>query len=105
MTTTANTILAQLGGNRFLAMTGAKSLVGGADMLQFDLPRGFATNKANKVRVTLTASDLYRVSFYKWNARKLDMALIEETDGVHAEDLRAVFTRHTGLDCTLGRAA
>lgn len=100
--TVANTILAQLGGNRFLAMTGAKNLLDGGNHLQFDLPRGFSTNKATKCRVTLTDCDTYRVAFYKWNARKLEAVLVGEDDGVYAEDLRRIFTDRTGLDCTMG---
>lgn len=95
----ANTILAQLGGNRFLAMTGARNLVGGANALSFDLPHGFAKNKANKVRVTLTPVDEYRVEFFK--LYRLDLTTVGEVDGVQAEDLRQVFTTATGLDCLL----
>lgn len=97
----ATEILAQLGGSRFVAMNGAKNLINGGDYLQFDLPRGFSKNKAGKVRVTLTDSDLYRVAFYKWNARKLEMILVSEFDGIFAEDLRRTYTQETGLDCTL----
>lgn len=61
-TTIAQTILAQLGGNRFLAMTGARLLCDLGDGLAFNLPRG-AKNKANKVCIRL-AGDLYRVTFY-----------------------------------------
>ena len=57
MTTTAQIILAQLGGNRFLAMTGAKQLVDLGDGLQFSIGRG-AKNKANKVVVRLVG-DLF----------------------------------------------
>ncbi|MCB5201690.1 hypothetical protein LH464_04255 [Neorhizobium sp. T786] len=101
----AETILAQLGGNKFRAMTGAKSFVGGSDLLQFDLPRGFAANKATKVRITLDVSDTYTMAFYQWNAKKLDMKQLSEIPGVYADDIRRIFTSETGLDCTLGRAA
>ena len=53
-TTIAQTILAQLGGNRFLAMTGARLLCDLGDGLAFNLPRG-AKNKANKVCIRLAA--------------------------------------------------
>lgn len=98
--TTAQTILAQLGGNRFSAMTGAKNFVGGDDMLQFDLGRG-AKNKANKVRVTLTTADLYRLDFYRYNGRTFECPVVDTVDGVFAEDLRRIFTARTGFDTSL----
>lgn len=99
--TVANAILAQLGGSRFLAMTGAKNLVGEKDCLAFKLPRGFASNKATHCRITLDASDTYTVEFLKWNARKLDMATLSSEAGIYCDMLRRTFTEATGLDCTL----
>lgn len=99
--TTAGTILAQLGGNRFLAMTGARNLLNCSDALQFDLPRGSAKNKATKVRVTLTSADLYEVRFMRWNSRALLCDELGTVEDVYASDLRRVFTDATGLHCTL----
>ncbi|QIG75350.1 hypothetical protein EVC29_121 [Rhizobium phage RHph_Y52] len=96
MTTIANTILSQLGGARFCAMTGAKNLLNGGDYLQFDLGRG-ALNKATKCRVRLTENDLYTVTFYKWNRKALTMDVISETDGVFFDDLQRIFTGETGF--------
>ena len=96
----AKTILSQLGGSRFVAMTGAKDMMDTGNGLQFSIGRG-ASNKANKVRVTLLQSDTYKVEFFRWNARKLDMAIVGDVDGVYADALRQVFTSHTGLDCHL----
>lgn len=61
----AQTILTQLGGNRFAAMTGAKQFVAVTDYLQFKLPANFAKGGINCVKVTLTAADLYDVEFMK----------------------------------------
>jgi hypothetical protein len=91
------TILVQLGSNRFLAMTGAKQLVDLGDGLQFGLPRG-ARNKANKVRITLVA-DEYTVEF--WYIRGANMRKISEFERVGAEALRGLFTSETGLDINL----
>lgn len=112
--TVANTILAQLGGNRFTTMTGARNLVGGESMLQFQLPRGFAqggdTAGIKSVRITLKDDDSYTVEFFgamkkcpQTKARVIPN-LKATVEDVYAENLRAVLTRHTGLDCTLGRA-
>jgi hypothetical protein len=93
----AQTILAQLGGGRFLAMTGAKNLVGGPDMLAFKLPR--AAKKITHVRITLTPMDTYTVEFL--NCRTTPKRMIHETvvthDDVYAEDLQTIFTAETGL--------
>lgn len=95
----AKTILEQLGGNRFIAMTGAKMLVAGDDFLQFKIGAG-AINKANTVRITLEPSDLYRVQFYR--VRGVDVREIGEClRGVYADQLQGAFTASTGLDTYL----
>lgn len=94
-TTIAQTILAQLGGNRFLAMTGAKDLVNTGKGLQFAIGRG-ASNKADKVVVTLTYADLYDVRFL--TIRGVNMTERGTVEGVHADRLAAVFTEQTGFD-------
>lgn len=92
--TVANTILAQLGGSRFVAMTGAKNFVGGANALQFRIGAG-AKNKANAIRITLTAADLYDVEFIR--SRGLTFSIVEKVEGLFADDLRRVFTDRTGF--------
>lgn len=95
---TADTILAQLGGNRFLAMTGAKHLVAGPDFLQFAIGRG-ATNKANKVKITLSGSDLYDLSFY--SIRGTNIKDCGSVTMVYGDRLAEVFTEQTGFDTHL----
>lgn len=92
--TTATTILSQLGGNKFLAMTGAKNLLNGGDYLQFDLPRG-TKNKASKCRITLNAADLYSVEFFK--IRKYEVINISKSENVYNDQLTTIFTNETGL--------
>lgn len=99
MNTTAQTILAQLGGNRFLAMTGAKCLVGGSNSLQFDIPRG-AKNKANKVRITLDTTDTYLVEFFYLRG-VVCRTVGEATRGIYGDRLAALFTEQTGFDTHL----
>lgn len=95
----ASTILAQLGGNRFLAMTGAKNLTHTDRSLSFRLPSNFARDGINLVTVRLDPSDTYTVQFRK--VRGLNVRDLDEVSDVYAENLRAVFTGRTGLDCTL----
>jgi hypothetical protein len=104
MTTTNNnmvvaeTILAQLGGNGFLAMTGAKNLLGDANSLHMKLGRG-CLNGITHLRVTLDASDTYTVAFLK--VRGVKVATVAEVSGVYADSLRSVFTNHTGFATSL----
>ena len=95
---TANTILQQLGGNRFIAMTGASSFVGGDNFLMFKLPRGVA-DKSNKVKITLTAMDDYIVETFKIG--RGDCRPCSYKEGVYADTLRPVFESITGLRTSL----
>jgi hypothetical protein len=94
----AETILHQLGGRRFIAMTGAKSLVGSPDALQFRI--GKADRGINSVRVVLTVQDDYRMEFYRYRAGTL--TLIEARDGIYHDQLAIAFTQATGLTTSLG---
>lgn len=91
------TILQQLGGNRFLVMTGATNLTSSENSLTFKLPRN--PKKVTHVRIELI-NDLYNVSFL--DCRMTRTRLIQDTlkkiDGVYAENLQNVFTSGTGFD-------
>ena len=91
----AQAIIDQLGGNRFIAMTGAKMFVFGENWLQFKLPARFATDGINHVKVTLDGSDTYSVEFGK--ARGINYRKLAESTGVYADMLAGVFTDATGL--------
>ena len=94
----AETILSQLGGNRFALMTGAKNFGYINNSLRFDLPRNAAKNKASRVTITLdNATDAYTVKFEKVNTSKLCVELIKQVDMVYCDMLREVFTQNTGL--------
>ncbi len=102
--TVANTILEQLGGNRFLAMTGARNLAGDATSLSFRLPgNGFAKNGINYVKVTLEPSDTYTVVFKKiGRAPGFKVTEFDKVEDVYCDNLREVFERATGLATSLG---
>lgn len=95
----AETILKQLGGNRFIAMTGARNFVGSESSLQFGIPAKLTKNGANRVHVELGADDLYTVDFYRLHGLKFSKVSTHEM--VYAEDLRRLFTSETGLDTSL----
>jgi MoaA/NifB/PqqE/SkfB family radical SAM enzyme len=93
--TVANTILEQLGGNRFRTMTGASALVGSNIGLTFKLPSRFANNGINYVRITLDATDTYTVEFVRLRGTKI--TIVDSVSNVYADNLQAVFTSATGL--------
>lgn len=96
----ANTILEQLGGNKFLAMTGAKNLVstekGG---LNFRLPNKFSNKGINLVCINLEPCDMYTMKFYKM--RGTNIKLVDESTMIYANELKSIFTLITGLDTYL----
>ena len=89
----AKTILQQLGGNRFVAMTGAKNLADTGKGLSMKIMRNAC--KVTHVTIELTPLDLYLVKFIK--VRGTNMTVISEHDMVYAEDLRQLFETNTGL--------
>lgn len=99
MSVISDTILAQLGGSRFQAMTGAKDYVHDETSLEFSLP----DHRINRVKITLDPSDTYTVEF--GCARKEqwidNYTLIDRREDVYAENLREVFERVTGLRTSL----
>lgn len=92
----ANTILQQLGGNRFVTMTGARNFVACADALIFAIPgNGFAKQGINRVTIRLTADDLYTVEFLR--QRGATCKSIGRFEGLYADQLQSTFTEATGL--------
>lgn len=102
-------ILQQLGGNRFIAMTGAKDFVtldAGTDSngpyrggLMFKIPRG--RNGATRVCIKLTHDDLYVVYFSRYSPRTFLIHDCGSFTGVYAEHLASLFTEQTGFDTRL----
>ena len=82
----AQTILGQLGSQRFVVMTGAKNLAyfddNGECGLCFQLPSYFAKNNINIVRIKLTFADDYTVTFYSKQGSRI--AQISEHEGIIA---------------------
>lgn len=92
---TAVTILNQLGGKRFTAMTGAKNfgIVSGGNGIGFMIPR---SNGIRGVRIILSGLDLYDMVFLD---SKFD--LVREFKGVYNDQLQDIFTEVTGLSTRL----
>lgn len=101
--TVAQTILAQLGGQRFIAMTGAKNLVSDGDALIFKIGRNAGNITCVKISY-LPGSDLYHMRFIRVITRKapdfgITIETVKEFDQVFWDQLQELFTEVTGL-CT-----
>jgi hypothetical protein len=88
---TATTILNQLGGNKFIAMTGATCYSDGNTLIS----KFKGSKVANIMYVTLNENDTYDVKLCKF--RGLDVKTIKEVTGVYAEMLKTIFEGTTGL--------
>ena len=91
--TVARTILNQLGGKQFTALTGAKDFVAGEDRLIFRIGRN--PKRVTHVRVTLLPSDTYLMEFIRVRAGIVDT--LHEASGVYFDQLQDIFEAHTGL--------
>jgi hypothetical protein len=91
--TTSETILAQLGGAKFISMTGAKTFVGRDNGLQFKIPA--SKDGINAVIITVNARDYYDVEYYKIRGTKV-VVVRSDTD-VPADMLASSFELATGL--------
>lgn len=97
--TIATTILSQLGGRRFSAMTGAKDFIALEDGVRFKIGRNGTS--ANTVTITLNGKDLYDLVFERVSlsrkTRDVTRKIVADASDIFAEDLTSVFTSKTGL--------
>ena len=105
----AETILQQLGWNRFIAMTGAKDFVADTNSLRFKIPRN--GSKANYCKITLEPTDLYTVEFIKFTPSRFYSKTMKYTEpkwetlqtyeGIDAQHLTSVFEQYTKMYTSL----
>ena len=98
----AKTILGQLGGNKFVVMTGAKDIAfdsGKEDQGAIQFKIGRNSSKANIVRVELRGDDTYTMKFFQF--RKMELKELKVYEGVYCDKLRDIFTDYTGLYTSL----
>lgn len=106
----AKEILRQLGGNKFLAMTGAKDLCYGNDYnLRMKLPKN--QSKANRLEITLNENDLYTMRFYHKRDFRADpktatfteekITEVKTLEDIYFDNLQSVFTDVTGMYTSL----
>lgn len=99
----AATILNQLGGKRFTAMTGAKQMFAIEKGLQFKIGKNNA--KANRVRIVLNSMDTYDMYFERVTTNRTTfettVKINAESLGCYDDMLQSQFTAITGLDTHL----
>lgn len=101
----ADVILEQLGGNKFLVMTGAKNLLADGNTLRMTLPKNMS--KANRLWITLDPDDTYTMYFFKFTAGRLSKKTwtftddkkveIKKVSGIYLDQLQEIFTNVTGM--------
>lgn len=93
--TTAQTILQQLGGSKFVAMTGATCFADGNTLIA----KFKGSRVANTMYITLTSLDLYDVKIGKF--RGMDFKPVKQISGAYSDMLRPIFEETTGLRTSL----
>ncbi len=103
----ASTILNQLGGGRFIAMTGSKNFVSDGNTLRMQLTKN--ASKANRLEITLNGLDLYDMRFYRYTAARFStrnnefriypekITEVKTINNVYCDQLEDIFTSVTGL--------
>jgi len=90
----AKTLLRQLGGNKFIMMTGAKQMSIGKDGLTMKIGRN--SKSITHVAIDLDrGKDLYTMKFIR--VRKGIPKVVKQYDGVYADNLNNIFEKETGL--------
>lgn len=93
----AKMILSQLGGKRFILMTGAKNFIGKTDPIGigFKIPK--SKDGINYIGIDLDAgTDTYTMTFMR-SGSKYTIEVVKKIEGVYCDQLQSVFTRVTGL--------
>ena len=96
----AKTILEQIGGRRFAAMTGSKDFIDMGNGLRMSLARN--KTSANRLDIIYDAgADLYNMRFYRRTFSKKTFECktkdIETHEGIYCDMLEEMFTMVTGL--------
>jgi hypothetical protein len=90
----AKTLLRQLGGNKFIMMTGAKQMSIGKNGLTMKIGRN--SKSITHVAIDLDrGKDLYIMKFIR--VRKGIPKVVKQYDGVYADNLNNIFEKETGL--------
>ena len=95
----AGETLKQLGGNKFIMMTGAKNFAVGPKGMGFKIGRN--SKGVNYIRIDLDRGrDLYNMEFIQMRGGNLKIK--SKVKGVYNDQLQKIFTKHTGMYTSLG---
>ncbi|MBR0076260.1 MAG: hypothetical protein IJP96_10960 [Synergistaceae bacterium] len=107
----AETIFQQLGGKRFVAMTGVHDMHTNGDDLVMSLIRN--QSKANRLQIKYNfGSDLYTMRFYRETGGKFNknyewiehkLKEIKTFDEIYFDQLTTIFREFTGLETRMPR--
>ena len=92
-------LLQQLGGNRFIAMTGAKNLAIDKPKNELHMKIGRNAKGVSHVRIRLSSMDLYDMEFLQVRAGRIKIKSKEK--GVYADQLGKMFKKNTGMNVRL----
>lgn len=95
-TTVSKTILEQLGGRKFIVMTGATNLTGSDNALTMKIGRN--AKSVSHVRITLVL-DMYTMEFIRVRGTKITTVASHEM--VYSDMLQSIFTKETGMYTSL----
>jgi len=102
--TVAETILKQLGGNKFRMMTGALVISGNhrlaGDENSLSMKIGRNSSNSNYLKITLNSMDTYDMKFCKLT-RKFEEKSVSEYNNIYNDMLTDQFTAHTGMYTSL----
>ena len=101
----ADTILEQLGGRRFVVMTGSKNFVSDGNCLRMTLAKN--ASKANRLWITLNGMDTYDMHFFRYSPARFNsktmtfsdekITTVKKLEGVLCDQLQEIFTDVTGM--------
>ena len=93
-------LLQQLGGNKFIMMTGAKNLAVDKAKNTLHMKIGRNAKGISHLRIKLTGADLYDMEFLQIRAGNIKVKA--KVKGIYADQLQKMFTKHTGMYTSLG---
>ena len=105
--TIAETILDQLGGGRFVVMTGSKNFIDAGNTLKMNLAKN--ASKANRLEISLNGKDLYNMRFYRYTAPRYStrggqfktypekITEVKSFNDIYCDQLQELFTEVTGM--------
>jgi hypothetical protein len=95
----AQDVLKQLGGNKFVAMTGAKNFVQDKSKKSISFKIGRNAKGINYIRITLNGKDLYDMEFIRVRGGKAKV--LKKHNDIYNDQLQNIFTKETGMYTSL----